>query len=141
MKLLQNRHDHLAEVKAHKSALNESRQNLSTLINDAYYASHNADDISTVEHITIEIDSSVTQMSLRLNALADSDNDWAEQDSLLIKEETPKTVRSLRTLISHLQRREITVTIKNKNARKQLQRKLMLRVLPVYSSLTRAKRA
>ena len=36
MRLLQNRHDHLSEVKAHKCALDESRQDLSNPIDDAY---------------------------------------------------------------------------------------------------------
>ena len=57
-------------------------------------------------------------MSQRLISLADSDNDLAKQDSLLIEKRAPEIVRSLRTRISYLQRRKITVTIKNKNARK-----------------------
>ena len=62
-----------------------------------------------VERIITKINSSVTQMSQRLKSLADSDNDLAEQDSLLSREEAPKIVRSLRTRISHSHRREITV--------------------------------
>ena len=53
----------------------------------------------------VKIDSSVTLMSEQLNSLAGSDRDTAKQDSLLIKEQAPKTVRSLHTRISRLQRR------------------------------------
>ena len=84
MGLLKNRHYHLAEVKIRQSALDESRQNLSTLLDNVYYASHNENDISTVEHIINKIDSSVTLMSQQLKSLADSDNDLYKQDSLLI---------------------------------------------------------
>ena len=107
----------LVKVKA-RSELDESRQNLSTLIDNAYFVSHSEDDISRVVHIITKTDSSVTSMSERLKSLGDSDEDFTKQDSLLIEEEAPKIVRSLRTRISHLQRREITVIIKNKNARK-----------------------
>ena len=43
--LLKDQHDHLSQVKAHKFVLDESRQNLETLIENAYYASHNVNDI------------------------------------------------------------------------------------------------
>ena len=75
---MKDRYDHLSQVKAHKSALDESRQNLETLIEHAYHASGNADDISSVESMITEIGSSVSQMSQRLESLADSDNDLAK---------------------------------------------------------------
>ena len=86
MRLLQKRHDHLSEVELRKSALDESRQNLSTLIDDAHYVSHIENGISMLESIITKIYYLVTLMSERLNSLADSDNDLAKQDSLLIKE-------------------------------------------------------
>ena len=55
-RLLKDRNDHLSQVKAHRYALDESRQNLETLIENAYYASNNADDIPSVEHIITKID-------------------------------------------------------------------------------------
>ena len=99
---------------AHKSALDESRQDLSTLIEDAYYVSHDADDISIVESMIAKIDSSASLMSEKLKSLADSDADLAEQDSRLINKETTDIVCSLRTRNSHLQRREIIVTLNKK---------------------------
>ena len=100
MKLLQNRLDHLVKAKDHNSALDETRQNLSTLIDDAYYASHIADDIPSFESMITEIDFTASLISERLNSLADSNNDLVKQDTLLI-EQAPKIVRSLRTRISH----------------------------------------
>ena len=102
MRLLQNRYDHLFQVKAHKSVLHESRQDLTTLIDNAYYASYSENYILRVESMITQIDSSITSMSKRLNSIADYDDDLVEQDNLLIKKETPKIVRSLRTRISHL---------------------------------------
>ena len=90
MKLLQNRFNHLSEIKAHKSALDECRKNLTSLIDDAYYASHNADNIPNVQSVIIKIDSTASLMSEWLNSLADSDNDLAEQDSFLIKKGSPE---------------------------------------------------
>ena len=46
MRLLQNRHIHHAEVKVRESALDESRQILSTLIDNAYNVSHHENDFS-----------------------------------------------------------------------------------------------
>ena len=80
-RLLRNLHDHLSQIKAHKSALDESRKDLSTLIDNAYYASHIADDILSVESMITKIDSSVMQMSQRLKSLANSDNNLAKQDN------------------------------------------------------------
>ena len=57
-------------------------------------------------------------ISERLKSLADSENDLVKQESWLIKKEAPEIVRSLRTRFNHLQRREITVTLKNKKSRK-----------------------
>ena len=94
-----------------------------------------------VDSIIAKIDSSVTLMSERLNFLADYDNDLAKQDSLLIKQQTPQIVRSLRTRIGYLQCHKNTYTMKNKTARKRAAAKLMLSVLPVISSLAGAKHA
>ena len=58
-RLLQNRHVHLTQVKA-QSELDESRQNLATLIDNEHYPSHNADEIPSVESMITKIDSSVT---------------------------------------------------------------------------------
>ena len=113
MKLVQNRHDHITQVKA-QSELDESRQNLATLIDNAYYASHNADGIPSVESMITKIDSSVTQMSQQLYSLASTDNDLAKQNSSLINEQAPHIIRRLRTQISCLQRREVTATLKKK---------------------------
>ena len=52
-------------------------------------------------------------MSQRLKSLADSDNNLAKQDSLLIKEQAPHIIRSLYARISHLQRRKVIVNLKN----------------------------
>ena len=71
--LLKDQRDHFSQVKAHKFALDESRQNLETLIENAYYASGSVNDIPSVEHIITKIVSSVTQMSQRLKSLADSE--------------------------------------------------------------------
>ena len=113
-RLLKDRPDYLSQVKAHKSALDESRQNLSNQIDNAYYASHNGKEISTVEYIITEINSTVPQMSQRINSLAATDNDLAKQDSSLINERSPHINRSLHTRISCLQHREVTATLKNK---------------------------
>ena len=61
-----------------------------------------------------EIGSSVSQMLQRLKSLADSDNDLAKQDDSLINEQAPHIIRSLRTRISCLQRREDIATLRNK---------------------------
>ena len=87
--MLKDQHDHLSQVKANKFALDESRQNLETLIEGAYHASGNADDIPSVESMITEIGSSVSQMSQRLKSLADSDNDLAKLDNSLINEQAP----------------------------------------------------
>ena len=42
-------------------------------------------------------------MSQRLKTLADSDNDLAKADDLLINEQASHIIRSLRTRISHFQ--------------------------------------
>ena len=123
-RLLKDRHDYLSRVKAHGSASDESRQNLSTLIEHSYYASNNADDIPSVESMITEIDSAVTQMSQRLKSLADYDNDLDRQDNSLINEQAPQIIRSLRMRITCLQLREDVATLKNrkKAARPQLER-------------------
>ena len=111
--LLKDQHDQLSQVKAHKFALDKSRQNLETLIESAYYTSGSANDIPSVEHIFTKIDSSVTQMSQRLKSLVDYDNDLAKQNDSLINEQAPHIIRSLRTRIVHLQRRKVIVNLKN----------------------------
>ena len=105
---------YFSQFKAHKFALDESSQNLETLIENAYYARHNAIDIPSVEHINTEIDSFVQKLSQQLKSLADSDKDLAKQDSSLIDELVPHIIRSLRTRISHLQRRKIIVNLNKK---------------------------
>ena len=59
-----------------------------------------------------KIVSSVTVVSERLNSLADTDRFLAKQDDLLFKDQAMRTVCSLHTRISYLQRRETTVTMK-----------------------------
>ena len=54
MRLLQNRHINFADINVHKSALDESRQNSSTLIDHAYYASHSENGIFTVEQYLLK---------------------------------------------------------------------------------------
>ena len=110
---MKDRHDRLSQAKAHKLALDESRQNFETLIENAYHASGNADDISSVESMIAEVGSSVSQMSERLKSLADSDNDLAKADDSLINEQAPHIIRSLRTWICYLQRREDIATLRN----------------------------
>ena len=58
--LLKDRHDRLSQAKAHKLALDESRKNLETLIENAYHTSGNADDISSVKNMIAEVGSSVS---------------------------------------------------------------------------------
>ena len=99
---------------AHRSALDESRQNLETLIENACHACGNADDIPSVESMITEIGSSASQMSQRLKSLADSDNDLAKLDNSIINEQVPHILRSLRTRISHLQRRKVIATLRKK---------------------------
>ena len=113
---MKTQHDHLSQVKAHKLALDETHQNLETLIENAYHASGNADDIPSVESMIAEIDSSVSQMSQRLKSLAATDNDLAKQDDSLINKQAPHIIRSLRTRISYLQRREVIGTLRNKKS-------------------------
>ena len=64
LRVLQNRYDHLTQVK-YQSKLDKSRQNLETPVGNAYHASGNADDFSSVESMIAEIGSSVTQISQR----------------------------------------------------------------------------
>ena len=61
-----------------------------------------------------ETGSSVSQMCQRLKSLAATDNDLAKQDDSLINEQAPHIIRSLRTRISCLQRREVIATLRNK---------------------------
>ena len=112
--LLKDQHDRLSQAKAHKLALNESRQSLETLIENAYHAISSAVDIPSVESMITEIGSSVSHMSQRIKSLADSDNDLAKQDDSLINEQGPHIICSLRTRISCLQRRKDIATLRNK---------------------------
>ena len=101
------------KVKAHKFALDESRQNVETLIENAYHASGNTDDIPSVESMVTKIGSSVSQMSQHSKSLADSDNDLAKLDDSLINEQAPHIIRSLRSRSSYLQRSKVIVNLKN----------------------------
>ena len=95
--LLKAQHDHLSQAKTHKLALDESRQNLETLLEDAYYVSQNADDVSGVESMIAKVGSSVSQMSQCAKSGKDPEKYLAKRDDWLINDKAPSFVRCLRT--------------------------------------------
>ena len=86
LRVLQNRYNRLTQVKA-QSELDKFRQNLETLIENAYHASGNEDDIPSVESMITEVGSSVSEMSQQLKSLVATDNDLAKADDSLINEQ------------------------------------------------------
>ena len=112
--LLKDRYDHLPQFKAKKLALEETRQNLESLLENAHYASHYADDIPSVEHIITKIDSSVSEMAQCVKSGKDPDKYLAKQADSLINDQAPRIIRSLRTRICYLKRRKVIVKINTK---------------------------
>ena len=112
LSVLRNRCNHLTQIKA-QSELDESRKNLETLLENAYYVSHNANDFLSVDHIITKIDSSVTQMSQQLKSLAATDNDLAKADDSLINKQAPLIISCLHTRKCLLERRKVIIKLKN----------------------------
>jgi len=114
LSVLRNRYDNLSQAKADKITLNETRQNLEDLLENAHYASHYADDIPSVEHIITKIGSTVSEMAQGVKSGKDPDKYLAKQADSLINDQAPRIIRSLRTRICYLKRRQVIVKINTK---------------------------